>query len=78
MGCDEDVGFWKGVKCSIHSLEYGDVWQQPAGIPFLQSLFATEGKYPALSLGKAEKLTLHAVGVQKFKVIWPGKVMGKP
>ena len=36
VGCDEDVRFWEGVSCSIHSLEYGDVWQQPAGIPFPQ------------------------------------------
>ena len=41
MGCDEDVRFWEGVSWSIHSLECGDVWQQPAGIPFSQGLFAT-------------------------------------
>ena len=34
MGCDEDVRFWEGVSCNI-------VWQQPAGIPFPQGLFAT-------------------------------------
>ena len=28
--------------------------------------------------GKAKKLTLSAVGVQKFKVLGLGKVMGKP
>ena len=36
MGCDEDVRFWEGVSCSIHSPEHGDVWQQPAGIPFFR------------------------------------------
>ena len=41
MGCDEDVCIWEGVSCSINSLEYGDVWQQSAGIPFPQGLFAT-------------------------------------
>ena len=41
MGCDavsEDFRFWEGVSCSIHSLGYSDVWQQPAGIPLPRGL----------------------------------------
>ena len=54
MGCNEDVRFWEGVSCSIHSLEYGDVWQQPAGIPFPQGLFATMGVMAHLQDGRME------------------------